>query len=331
MSDPTRDHRQHDDPKKEDPGFHEAEHHSFIHFDRPRQVITIIVLAFAVPVIVIFMLAFFVASGQRVGAGAPSMAPEAIETRIRPVAGFELRDASAPRVLASGEQVYKVQCSACHTPGAAGAPRTGDNAAWAPRLQKGFESLLAAAVKGLGAMPPQVGGEFNEAEIARAVVYMANASGGNFPEPPAPAATAQAPAGGPAAPAPAAAAPAAPAAPAPAAPAPAATAPAAPATAAAPAPPVTPGHPPAASAPIGPTGKPLYDSACAVCHIAGVAGAPRLEDQAAWAPRLERGLDALVESVVKGKGAMPPMGGAAQATQEQIRAAVQYMIARVKP
>jgi len=94
---------------------------------------------------------------------------------------------------------------------------------------------------------------------------------------------------------------------------------------------VTPGHPPAASAPIGPTGKPLYDSACAVCHIAGVAGAPRLEDQAAWAPRLERGLDALVESVVKGKGAMPPMGGAAQATQEQIRAAVQYMIARVKP
>ena len=67
-----------------------------------------------------------------------------------------------------------------------------------------------------------------------------------------------------------------------------------------------------------------------MCHGAGVAGAPKLGDKAAWAPRLSAGLDALYASAVKGKGAMPPRGGAAQASDADLRAAVEYMAAAAK-
>ena len=167
-----------------------SDHESFI--KTPRQLITIVVLSFVVPIILIALLVNFVTSGKRDGAGADSMTPEAIASRIRPVAGFELRDASAPRVLKSGEDVYKAQCTTCHQAGLAGAPKLGDNAAWAPRIKTGFDALLQAALKGKGAMAPQGGGEFEDDEIARAVVYIANHSGGSLPEPatPAPAAAA---------------------------------------------------------------------------------------------------------------------------------------------
>ena len=77
-------------------------------------------------------------------------------------------------------------------------------------------------------------------------------------------------------------------------------------------------------------GEALYKQACQVCHAAGVAGAPKLGDKAAWAARLPSGIDALYASVAKGKGAMPPRGGAAQASDADLRAAVEYMTASVK-
>ena len=76
-------------------------------------------------------------------------------------------------------------------------------------------------------------------------------------------------------------------------------------------------------------GEALYKQACAVCHVAGVAGAPKFADKAAWAPRVGQGLDALTASVIKGKGAMPPKGGSA-ASDADIKSAVQYMLAAVK-
>ncbi|MGE0313901.1 MAG: cytochrome c5 family protein [Lautropia sp.] len=152
----------------------------------PRQLITVVVLAFVVPVLVIIMLAVFVAQGLRSGAGSGAMTPEAIEARIKPVAGFELRAAGAAAASRSGEAVYQAVCSACHATGAAGAPKFGDNAAWAPRLQQGLEALVASALKGKGAMPPQ-GASASELEVARAVVYLSNAAGAKFEEPKAPA------------------------------------------------------------------------------------------------------------------------------------------------
>jgi cytochrome c5 len=77
-------------------------------------------------------------------------------------------------------------------------------------------------------------------------------------------------------------------------------------------------------------GKTVYDQTCNVCHAAGVAGAPKLGDKAAWAPRLAVGKDALVASVVKGKGAMPPKAGNAGLSEADIRAAVEYFAAAAK-
>jgi cytochrome c5 len=165
------------------------EHQAFI--KTPKQLITVVILSFVAPILIIILLANFVTSASRQGAGSTGMTPEAIEARIRPVAGFELKDGSAPAVLRTGEEVFKAQCTVCHSVGAAGAPKFGDAAAWAPRIKNGYEALLNSALKGKNAMAPQGGGEYSDLEIGRAVVYMANAGGAKFAEPAAPKAEAK--------------------------------------------------------------------------------------------------------------------------------------------
>ena len=283
-------------------------HHEEAHtgpIKNPKQLLYAVLASFVVPIFAIIGLVLYVTSADKSAPGSGN--PEkAIAERIQKVGMVEIRDANRP--LASGADVYKAQCAACHAAGVAGAPKFADASAWPARIATGFEALVASALKGKGAMAPQGGGDFRDTEIARAVAHMANAAGGKFAEPAAPAA-----AGAPAADA-------APAAPAPA--AAAAPAPAAEAVAAAP-----------AAAPVAmasANGEALYKQACQVCHAAGVAGAPKLGDKAAWAARLPLGIDALYASVAKGKGAMPPRGGAAQASDADLRAAVEYMTASVK-
>lgn len=338
----------------------------------PKQLITVVVLAFVVPVLVIVLLVKFVTGDKTAGAGAEAMTPEAIADRLRPVGSVVLAQASGPRTLASGEEVYKLACGACHATGAAGAPKTGDAAAWAPRIKQGYDILVTHAVDGFKGMPAKGGNaDLDRIEVARAVVHIANASGAKFKEPD-PVKTGEhsgqqvvaeacgtchdsgaggAPkvgdwaawkpriekglntlyesaitghggmparggmakltdaeikraieymfnAGKQAAPA-AAATPAA-----------ATVAAAAPAKADAAA------------------GRKLYETSCAACHAAGVAGAPKFGDKAAWAARASAGVDALTASALKGKGAMPPKGGASAAADAEIRAAVQYMLAQ---
>jgi cytochrome c5 len=77
-------------------------------------------------------------------------------------------------------------------------------------------------------------------------------------------------------------------------------------------------------------GKAVYEQTCAMCHGAGVAGAPKFGDKAAWAPRIATGKAALVSSVTKGKNAMPPKGGNAALTDADIAAAVDYITAAAK-
>ena len=77
-------------------------------------------------------------------------------------------------------------------------------------------------------------------------------------------------------------------------------------------------------------GKPVYDSACAACHAAGVAGAPKFGDKAAWAARIKSGMDTLYASALKGKGAMPPKGGNPGLGDAEVKAAVDYMVGSVK-
>jgi cytochrome c5 len=72
------------------------------------------------------------------------------------------------------------------------------------------------------------------------------------------------------------------------------------------------------------SGEDLYKAVCGACHEAGVAGAPKFGDKAAWAPRIGVGLDMLTKTVIAGKGAMPPKGGS-DATPEEIARAVVFM------
>ena len=159
----------------------------------PKQLIWTGVASFVVPVIIIIGLTNFVASDPKKAPGSDGLGPEAVARRIQPIGTIELRDASGPAVLRTGEQVYQGQCAACHGTGAAGAPKLGDAAAWGPRVGTGYDALLNSALKGKGAMAPQGGGEHSDFEIGRAVVYMANQAGGKLAEPKAPEAAASAP------------------------------------------------------------------------------------------------------------------------------------------
>lgn len=89
----------------------------------------------------------------------------------------------------------------------------------------------------------------------------------------------------------------------------------------------------AAAAPAADAGKKLFESTCAACHGAGVAGAPKFGDKAAWAPRIKQGSATLYEHAIKGfqgkSGVMPPKGGAT-ASDEEVKAAVDYMAAAAK-
>ena len=68
-----------------------------------------------------------------------------------------------------------------------------------------------------------------------------------------------------------------------------------------------------------------YNQSCGVCHTAGVAGAPTTGSAEQWAPRLEKGMDALVASVTSGIGAMPPMGMCNDCSAEDFQALIEYM------
>jgi cytochrome c5 len=278
------------------------EHHSPI--KTPKQLIVTIVLSFILPVIIIILLVNLVTTGDQVGAGSNTLTPEAIQKRIAPVAKLDLVDASGPKVFKTGVQVYKAACAGCHDAGAAGAPKFADATAWAGPNATGLQSMVASAIKGKGAMPAKGGNpSLDDFEIERAVVYMANSAGGKFAEP--------------AEPKPAAA--------------PAAAAPAAPMVAATVA--ATAVTLPAVAAPAPATsdvGEKLYKQACAACHIAGVAGAPKFGDKTAWAPRIATGMDAMVAAVISGKGIMPAKGGAAGASDADLRAATQYMVDAAK-
>ena len=151
---------------------------------KPAQLFWVSFLSFVVPVLIIVALVNYVVSDAKPAAGAVN--PEkALAERLQKVGTVEIRHANRP--LRAGAEVFQNQCAACHMTGAAGAPKFGDQAAWATRIATGYEALLNAALNGKGAMGAQAGGEYNDLEIGRAVVYMANEVGASFPIPEKPA------------------------------------------------------------------------------------------------------------------------------------------------
>ena len=146
----------------------------------PKQLLIATLLAFVVPVFIIIGLVYYVTSAPKPSAGTSNI-EKSVTERIQKVGAVEIRDANRP--LRSGEEVFKGQCSACHATGVAGAPKFGDAGLWGPRIKTGLDALVNSALKGKNAMAPQGGGDFSDVEIARGVVYMANAAGAKFAEP----------------------------------------------------------------------------------------------------------------------------------------------------
>jgi cytochrome c5 len=291
----------------------------------PGQLIAAIVAGFAVPIVVIVLLAVYVNNTTRTGAGTDSLSEAAVAARTAPVAQVDIRDANAPRVYKTGEEVFKAVCTTCHTAGVAGAPKFGNAGDWAPRIAEGYDTLLHNALNGKGGMPARGGtspDDYSDFEIARAVVYMANDGGAKFAEPaqPAPGAAAGASAAAPASGAAAgAASTSTDSAQAAAAVAALANVPQASSGAAA----------GTQSADASQAGKALYTQVCQACHAAGVLNAPKYGDKDAWAPRLKEPMETVYNYALHGRGAMPPKGGS-NASDADVKAAVDYMVAAVK-
>jgi len=203
---------------------------------------------------------------------------------------------SGPVDLAKGKQVFSSVCMACHATGAAGAPKVTDKAAWEPRAAQGVDTLVNHAIKGIRGMPAKGGNpSLSDGDINNAVHYMLSEVGIKVPE----SAAETKPA--------ASAVPAAPAAP-----------------AAKPAGSIVPASVDLAH------GKQLYSTVCVACHSTGAAGAPKLTDKAAWAPRIAQGFNVLTEHAIKGIRVMPPKGGAVTLPDAEIISAVGYMVSEAQ-
>jgi len=261
----------------------------------------------------------------------------------------------------SGKEVVDAICAGCHATGVDGAPKIGDPDAWSSRASQGLSSLTAHALEGIRKMPAHGGHpELTDLEIARAITYMVNQSGGNWVEPASAAELAGERSGeevvltqcvkchgeglggapkigdtkawverikqglpnlvgsairghG--------------------------------------------GMPPrggqanltdselraailymynpsgagkaAISGSVTPTaqrtGEEVVKAQCIKCHGEGLGGAPKIGDNNAWIQRMKQGLPYLVSSAIRGHGGMPPRGGQANLTDEELKAAILYM------
>lgn len=161
------------------------EHSSFI--KTPKQLLIVVLLAFAVPIAIFALLSQLVTAMRPMGS---QDAETGVLRRIKPVGEVTLVDASTQGSM-SGEQVYQTVCKTCHEAGLLGAPKLGDKAAWTPRIKKGVAALFTSALKGTAKGMPPKGGNLNlaDVEVERGVVYMANQGGANFKEPAAPSAS----------------------------------------------------------------------------------------------------------------------------------------------
>jgi cytochrome c5 len=156
----------------------------------PGQLLATVLFSFIAPVFIIIALVYYVTSAAKPAGDAANVSQagltaqelqKGVAARIQKVGMVEIRDANRP--LKAGEEIYKAQCITCHGAGVAGAPKLGDAPAWAARIATGYDALLTSALKGKGAMGAQGGGDFEDTEIGRAVVYMTTAAGGKFPVP----------------------------------------------------------------------------------------------------------------------------------------------------
>ena len=217
--------------------------------------------------------------------------PVTVETPVEAPASAAPAAAPAAAVASGdiGQATYDKVCFACHAQGIAGAPKQGDMAAWEARIGKGTDTLYQNAINGFtgnAGMMPAKGGNPSLSDDEVRAAVDYMLAAVGGGDSSA------------AAPAPAAA----------------------PEAAAEPAPAVADSG----------RGKEVYDSACTVCHAVGAAGAPKLGDTENWGPRLAKGTDKLYHNAINGymgeSGLMPPKGGRPDFSDDDVKAAVDYMV-----
>ena len=228
----------------------------------------------------------------------------ATQTRIQPVGQLKLGDGISVGER-QGDQIFNKICIQCHAADSIvpNAPKFENKGDWAPRIAQGFDTLFQHALNGFNAMPAKGGAaDLTDQELKRVITYMANKAGGTFPDPDA-AAPADAAASGEAASAPAAEG---------AAPADAPKADAAKAE-------------DKGAAAGGADGKKVYEASCQACHGGAVPGIPHVGKKEDWAPRIKQGKDTLHKHAIEGFNAMPAKGGNGSLSDDEVKAAVDYM------
>lgn len=242
----------------------------------------------ALTVLTIVIAIFARIWGADAGSAGDSVMRQALLDRIGPVGQVRteapVETESAMAAPKTGEELVAGACAACHTAGVGGAPKTGDEEAWAARRELGLEALVATVIAGKGAMPARGGSAYTDEEITLAVQHLAgmeDTSGASE------ASTDDT-------------------------------------EAAAPAAQEEPLNDAATAAALPDNVKNTVDSVCVSCHISGVANAPKIGDKEAWGSRIELGYEALAQTVINGKGAMPPRG-ASTLSDEELILAVEYL------
>jgi cytochrome c5 len=145
----------------------------------PKQLIIVCVLALVIPVGIAYLGAQLVTGGKRID---ETEAKKSVEQRIKPVGEIVKYDGAPPAAVVpvaavavkakSGEEVYNTACSACHLGGIAGAPKTGDKSAWAPRIAQGVATLYKHSIEGFKTMPAKGGqSALSDDEVKAAVDY----------------------------------------------------------------------------------------------------------------------------------------------------------------
>ena len=257
-------------------------------------------------VLVVFAVVIYFVAQAIVGEKPESLAEnpmlaKGIRENIKPVGQLTLADETvstpaAPatsRQARSGKAVYEVSCMACHGAGVAGAPKLGDAAAWETRARQGMAMLLEHATKGLNAMPPMgTCVDCSQAELKAAISYMLDQTGIEVAGESVKEATESNPESQPQ-----------------------------------PEPQSQPASEPAAGSDLA-SGKQIVQSSCLACHGTGVAGAPKIGDKDAWAPRIAHGQEVLLTHAIQGLRAMPPRGACMACTDDQLKAAIDYMISQ---
>ncbi|MBS4944514.1 MAG: cytochrome c5 family protein [Neisseria mucosa] len=264
-----------------------------------------LVSGIVIAIAVIYFLIKLAGSGSY--ADVAQSSETATQTRIQPVGQLTLGD-GIPVGERKGDQIFNKICIQCHgaDKSVPNAPKIENNGEWAPRIAQGFDTLFQHALNGFNAMPAKGGAaDLTDQELKRVITYMANKSGGTFPDPDA-AAPADAAASGEAASAPAAGG---------AAPAEAPKADAAKAD----------DKGAAAPAAGGADGKKVYEATCQACHGGAVPGIPHVGKKEDWAPRIKQGKDTLHKHALEGFNAMPAKGGNGSLSDDEVKAAVDYM------